>query len=266
MAERKIAMKMPTTRRRNQKYLILDTESVWDPYLREAYDSIDKKNDHARIGCRKLIAVSLWAIEFDALGRLSTEPLQTWLATDGLTESDILAQAFQTMRRYSDHVLVGHGSIAHDCQIMMLAAMSADLELPRQLQPAAGPRWRDLRHIDIGLAMKAGGKTWHHLSELLLRLGLPVGLMIGKADPGIREKDIRWSTLQEHCERDVLFTSLALTALLRLEGQVPATIPGMHLALCEAFLRQRPRAVCAPLLRRFADEMGAALIPASLAA
>ena len=124
-------MEMPSTRRRNQKYLILDTESVWDPYLKEAYASIDKKNDHPRIGCRKLIAISLWAIEFDVLGRLSTEQLQTWLTTNGQTEADILARAFQSMRKYPDHVLVGHGSIAHDCQIMMLAAMSADLELPR---------------------------------------------------------------------------------------------------------------------------------------
>lgn len=85
-------------------------------------------------------------------------------------------------------------------------------------------------------------------------------------DTEARFASIRWSTLQEHCERDVLFTSLALTALLRLEGQVPATIPGMHLALCEAFLRQRPRAICAPLLRRFADETRATLIPAELAA
>lgn len=259
-------MEMPTTRRRKQKYLILDTESVWDPYLREAYDYSDKKNDHPRIGCRKLIAISIWAIEFDALGRLSTEPLRTWLATDGLTEGDILANAFQTMRQYPDHVLVGHGSIAHDCQIITLAAMSADLELPRQLQPAEGPRWRDLRHIDIGLALKGGGKTWHHLSELLLRLGLPVGLMLGKADPGVREKKIRWCELEDHCERDVLFTALVLSALLRLEGQVPSTIAGMHLALGEAFLRQRPRAICAPLLRRFADDTRAALIPDARAA
>lgn len=101
-------MEMPTTRRRNQKYLILDTESVWDPYLEEAYASIDKKNDHPRIGCRKLIAISLWAIEFDVLGRLSTEQLQTWLTTNGQTEADILSGAFQSMRRYPDHVLVGY--------------------------------------------------------------------------------------------------------------------------------------------------------------
>ena len=102
-------------------------------------------------------------------------------------------------------------------------------------------------------------------SELLLRLGLPVGLMLGKADPGVREKDIRWSDLQDHCERDVFFTGLALAALLRLEGQVPSTIAGMHVALSEAFLRQRPRAICASLLRRFADETRAVLIPAEAA-
>ncbi len=259
-------MKMNLRHPRGQKYLIIDTESVWDPYLREAYQSIDRRNEHARIGCRKLVAITIWPIEIDLLGRLSTGPLQTWLATDEQTEADLLKSAFTTMRQYPDHILVGHGSIAHDCQILMLAAMSADLELPRQLQPAQGPRWQDLRHIDTGLRMKGSGKTWHHLSEVLLRLGLPTALLLGKVDPQVRAEAVRWAQIAEHCEKDVLFTALALTAILRLDGEVPASIADMHLVLCEAFLRRRPEAVCAPLLRKHADDLQAVIVPQSEAA
>ena len=251
---------------RGQKYLVIDTESVWDPYLREAYQSIDKQNDHARIGCRKLVALTIWPLEIDVLGRLSTEAIQTWLATDGQTEADILRSAFNSMRQYPDHVLVGHGSIAHDCQIITLAAMGADLELPRQMQPAEGPRWRDLRHIDAGLRLKAGGKTWHHLSEVLLRLHLPVALLLGKEDPNIRVGSVPWKQLTEHCEKDVLFAALVLTAILRLDGEVQGSITDMHLALCEAFLRQRPQAICAPLLRKHANGLQSALVPQAAAA
>ena len=249
-----------------QKYLVIDTESVWDPYLREAYADIDKKNGHPRIGCRRLLAISLWPLEFDGLDRLSTGPLHTFVATKGQSEADILADAFNVMRRYSDHVVVGHGTIAHDCQIMILAAMAADLELPAQLKEPTGPRWRDLRHIDIGLALKGSGKTWHHQTELLLRLGLPVGLMLGKADPNVRENTVQWNGLTEHCEKDVLFAAMTLVAWLRLQGQVSGKIPNMHLALCEAFLRRRPEAVCAPLLRKHTDDLQAAVVPRSEAA
>ena len=251
---------------RGQRYLVIDTESVWDPYLREAYQSIDKQNDHARIGCRKLIAITIWPLEIDVLGRLSTGAIQTWLATDGQTEADILRSAFKTMRQYPDHVLVGHGSIAHDCQIITLAAMGADLELPRQLQPAEGPRWRDLRHIDTGLRLKAGGKTWHHLSEVLLRLHLPVALLLGKEDPNIRVGSVSWKQLAEHCEKDVLFAAMVLTAILRLDGEAQASIAEMHFVLCEAFLRQRPQAICAPLLRKHAVELQSHIISHSVAA
>ncbi|MEL7685494.1 hypothetical protein AAG594_14240 [Citromicrobium bathyomarinum] len=249
-----------------QKYLVIDTESVWDPYLREAYADIDKKNEQPRIGCRRLLAISLWPLEFDGLDRLSTGPLHTFVATEGRSEADILTEAFNVMRRYSDHVIVGHGTIAHDCQIMILAAMAADMELPAQLKEPTGPRWRDLRHIDVGLALKGGGKTWHHQTELLLRLGLPVGLMLGKADPNVRENCVQWDRLTEHCEKDVLFAAMTLVAWLRLQGKVSGTISGMLLALCEVFLRRRPHAICAPLLRRYADELLQRIVPHDCAA
>ncbi len=236
-----------------QKYLILDTESVFDSYLREAYLSIDPACERARIGCRSLVAIALMPIEIDALGRVSTGALKSWTLQECATEHRLVAEAFAFMHQHSDHVLVTHGGLAVDCQILQLAAMAADLALPRHLAEAKGPRWKDVRHIDVGLAFKASGKTWHHLSELLLRLGIPVALLLGKPDPSIRPHDIDWRQAREHCEADVLFTALVLVAWLRLQGAAFLRLPGAQLTLLESYLRQRPDAIRAPMLRELAD-------------
>lgn len=243
-----------------QKYLILDTESIFDPYLREAYKCIEPECETARIGCRSLVAIAMWAIEVDALGRVTTGDIKSWTLEECGDEAGLLERAFACMRQYGDHVLVTWGGLAVDCQILQLAAISADLELPRQLAETQGPRWKDLRQIDLGLALKGSGKTWHHMSEVLLRMGVPVGLFLGKADPDIRPDRIEWDQMRQHCEADVLFTAMALVAWLRLQGGSLLRIPGAHLALTEAFLRARPNSIRAPLLRRLADELQQTLV------
>ena len=236
------------------KYLVIDTESVFDPYLREAYECIEP-GGRARIGCRTLVAISMWPIEIDALGRVDTGDLTTWTLEDEGTESELLASAFTFMRRYHDHVLVSYGGLAVDCQILQLAAISADLTLPRQLTEVKGPRWRDLRHVDLGLSLKGSGKTWHHLSEVLLRMGVPVAVLLGKADPNIRPPTICWQQIRQHCEADVLWTAMVLIAWLRIQNETTMRITAGCLALIEAFMRRRPRAIQKPFLRRMADEL-----------
>ena len=221
------------------KYLVIDTESVFDPYLREAYECIEP-GGRARVGCRSLVAISMWPIEIDALGRIDTGDLTTWTLEGEHTEGELLASAFTFMRRYHDHVLVSYGGLAVDCQVLQLAAMAADLELPRQLKEANGPRWRDLRHIDLGLALKGSGKTWHHLSEVMIRMGLPVAALLGKADPTIRPGSINWPHVRQHCEKDVLFTAMVLIAWLRIQGSAAHKGKGGCFALLESFRRARP--------------------------
>lgn len=242
-----------------QKYLILDTESVFDLYLREAYQCIEPACEKARIGCRSLVAVAMWPIEIDTMGRISTGTLASWSRDECGSEAGLVKEAFAFMRQHDDHVIVTWGGLATDCQVLQLAAMTADLTLPRQLAETPGPRWKDLRQIDLGLALKGSGKTWHHMSEVLLRLGVPVALLMGKADPAVRPDDIDWVQIAQHCEMDVLFTAMALIAWLRIQGMAPMHIPPGHLALLESFLRRRPNSMREPILRRLADELRAGL-------
>ena len=243
-----------------QKYLILDTESVFDPYLREAYECIEPDCERARIGCRSLVGIAMWTVEIDALGRVTTGEIKSLTLAEFGDEASLLERAFTFMRQHSNHVVVTYGGLATDCQVLQLAAISADLELPRQLAETQGPRGRDLRQIDLGLALKGSGKTWNHLSEVLLRMGVPVGLFLGKADPEIRPDRIAWERMREHCEADVLFTAMALVAWLRLQGTPMLKIAGAHLTLIESFLRARPSSIRAPMLRRLADELQQTLI------
>ena len=243
-----------------QKYLILDTESVFDPYLREAYQSIDPACEKARIGCRSPVAVALWPIEIDELGRITTGSLASWTLHGCGDEAALLTKVFAFMRQHADHVMVTYGGLGVDCQILQLAAMAANQTLPRQLAEAQGPRWKDLRHIDLGLALKGPGKTWHHMTEVLLRLGVPVAPLLGKADPDVRPDDLNWSQISQHCETDVLFTAMVLVAWLRLQGLAHIHVPAGHLALLETFLRRRPETVRAPLLRRMIDDIQLNLI------
>ena len=238
-----------------QKYLILDTESVFDPYLREAYECIEPKCENARIGCRSLVAASMWPIEIDTDGRISTGAVASWTRESSGDEAALVSDAFAFMRQHSDHVMVTYGGLAVDCQVLQLAAMSADLSLPRQLAETQGPRWKDLRHVDLGLALKGAGKTWHHLSEVLLRLGIPVAILLGKADPTIRPRDIPWERVRQHCETDTLLTAMALVAWLRLQGTTSISIPAACLALLESFMRRRPNTIREPLLRRLALDL-----------
>lgn len=238
-----------------QKYLILDTESVFDSNLREAYQCIEPDCENARIGCRSLVAIALWPIEIDSLGRITTGSLASWTRNGSGNEAGFVKDAFAFMRQHPDHVLVTWGGLAMDCQVLQLAAMAADITLPRQLAEAQGPRWKDLRHVDLGLALKGSGKTWHHMSEVLLRLGVPVAPLLGKADPAVRPDCINWPQVAQHCEADVLFTAMALVAWLRLQGATPMSIPAGHLALLEAFLRRRPGTIREPILRRMVRDL-----------
>ena len=239
------------------KYLILDTESVFDQYLREAYEDIDDKCETARIASRKLVALSLWPIEVDQHGRITTGAIATWSADSCGGEEALLRNVFMYMTELADHTLVTYGGLAVDCQILQLAAMTADLALPPQLREQTGPRWKSAKHQDLGLALKGSGKTWHHMTEVLIRLGVPVALLLGKADPDIRPDRIDWPRVRQHCEADVLLTALVLIAWLRLQGGESLNIAAGQLAIVEAFMRRRPGSMREPILRRLADDLHA---------
>ena len=109
-----------------KKYLVIDTESVFDPYLREAYECIEP-GGRARIGCRSLVAISMWPIEIDALGRVDTGDLTTWTLADEGTESELLASALGCQQRRKTTSASGKTGGMRKCQLNTVVRGHASL-------------------------------------------------------------------------------------------------------------------------------------------
>ena len=232
-----------------QKYTILDTEMVFDRYYTEAYKSINPKCEKTRIAGRKLNMIALLDISIDDLGRISVGRLRSW-TTEHQDEGAMLTSAFDDLRASADRTLVTYGGSAMDAKVIELAAMSHDLALPPQLVQAFGPRTVRPAHLDINATMKGFGKTWHHLSEVLVRIGIPVALIRDKANPDLPFETGNWDLARQHCELDTLLTAIALVAWRRIQGDPCLRISQATFALIEGYLRQRPEAIAAPILRR----------------
>ncbi|CAO1654900.1 hypothetical protein [Parasphingorhabdus sp. NYA22] len=231
-----------------QKYTILDTEMVFDRYLTEAYQEINPKCEKTRIAARKLNMIALLDISIDDLGRISVGKLRSW-TTEHQDEGAMLSAAFDDLRASADRTLVTYGGSAMDAKVIELAAMSHDLALPPQLVQAFGPRIVRPAHLDINAAMKGFGKTWHHLSEVLVRIGIPVALIRDKANPDLPFETGNWDLARQHCELDTLLTAIALVAWRRIQGDPCLRISQGTFALIEGYLRQRPNGIVAPILR-----------------
>ena len=239
------------------KYVIVDTESEFDPYLREAYEAIDppKENSKPREACRVLTAISTFEIELDDEGRVSTGAITSWTGRDH-TEASLLAALSNFLLHRGDAVVLTWGGSSADVVRLTMASMAHDIPLPPQFRRDQKGRW-SRQHIDVAAAMTAGSGKYHHLSEVALRLGIPAGLLLEKTRPHMVEDDAGWVRLRQHCELDCLLTAIAFLAWQRAEGAAGLRIPEALLTVISGYLRRRPRCIAAPMLARYAADMAA---------
>ena len=240
-----------------QKYTILDTEMRFDPYLQEAYQEIDPANARTRIGARRLEVMAMLDVDLDEEGRVSVDPLASWIA-EGIGEGLMLKDALLRLCERTDRKLATYGGSAVDAKVIELAAMQHDLTLPNQLREQFGPR-RDAQHLDLAMAIKGFGRTWHHLSEIMLRVGVPVAIISTKAEPIELNQSMDWKSVRDHCELDTLLTAIALMAWRRIQGDPCLHVPMAFYALIEGYLRQRPNGGTASVLRRQAAYLASLL-------
>lgn len=235
------------------KYIAIDTESTFDPYLREAYQYIDPRNDRAREACRIITAASAMEFELDAEGRVSIGTIASWTAEDH-SEADILTNLSAFLAGRAQHTVLSFGGASADLVRLSLACMAHDIALPSHLRRDAMGRW-SRRHVDVSAAMSAGTGKHHHLAEIMLRLGLPVALMMDKACPEQPATAIEWDRLRQHCELDAMMTAIAFLAWRRIEGDAGLHIPEAMYAVIAGYLRQRPGCIAASALGRVAADM-----------
>ena len=223
-----------------QKLTFIDTESWWCPQL---------AGDYKRLGI-----AAAFDVDIDNQGRVSVGTLASWTEHEQIDEESVISSLFEYLRFRPDRTVVSYGGVNQDMRVLGLAAMEYGVRLPPQLVDMPG-RKGARRHIDFDLVLKGGGKTYHHLTEVALRCGVPVGLLEGKARVVKPVACGAWEMVRGHCERDTLILAIAKLAWLVSQGDAGLRTQQATLTLVTGFLRRRPGHPSAELLRAYAAEI-----------
>lgn len=258
------------------KFTFIDVEAVWDEHLHEAYREIDprgaakqKRNDahRHRIPCKRVIAAAALSLEVEESGAISIGGLKSWSKHEHGDEREVVVQLLEHVRGQPQHHVVTWGGLAAEIPLLNLAAIEYLLVLPPQLRsgtPTFGRQsnWRP--HIDLGLQMKAQGRDWAHLSELCIRLGLPVELFAGKADIAEPRDGEEWQAMRHRVGTDCILTALVAMVYWRANGLIPLDQAAMLHNVADWCVRNRcvAEAHIEPLIRlrtQMLERMGAEL-------
>ncbi|MDE1918232.1 MAG: hypothetical protein KGH96_19335 [Sphingomonadales bacterium] len=216
-------------------FTFFDTESAWDEHLHEAYRCIDPKvQPHHRLGSKRIFAAAALDITVADDGQITCDAVRSWTEHEFGDEESVVAGLFDHLRARSDRVAVGYGSIAADVPLLLAAAMQYGIVLPRQFierRPFARAAMHP--HTDIGLVLKGGGKTWHHMAEVALRLGLPVELLNTKARVDFPQTAEQWHDVRGHVELDAALVGIVTLAWLRTQGQACLQPTTMMIAILD---------------------------------
>lgn len=235
-------------------YIAIDSEFSWDEALHQAHLSFDPTSKKHATAVKRVMASSAFEFSIDGEGRVSTGAVVSWNEFEWGSEKAVIKQLFDYLRARPSGAVLTYGGLGTDIPVLLLAAMEHGIRLPNQLldQPGRkGPR----PHVDLGLQLKAGGRTWSHLSQVLLRIGVPLELVRDKPSVLRPCQPKAWQNLGDHVELDVL-----LLAIAKMAWRVSQGAPGLRLepaviALIGGFLRQRRDHCSASLLRDYAAKL-----------
>lgn len=238
----------------SQSYIALDCEFHWDEDLHKAHKAMDRKSDTRAVAVKRVMAAAVFPFTIDEEGRVSAGETCSWSERDWGDEEGVVSQLFDYLRAHENEPVLTYGGLAMDIPVLLLAGMANGLRLPPQLidRPGRkGPR----PHLDLGLQVKGGGRTWSHLSQVLLRMGVPFALVASK--PGVRRpvSDGAWRDLRDHVELDCLLLSIAKLGWLVAQGTDCLRLEPAIIGLVEGFLRRRPEHALARELRSYANRL-----------
>ncbi|NMW32746.1 hypothetical protein HKD42_11800 [Altererythrobacter sp. RZ02] len=235
-------------------YLSTDLEFAWDEHLHEAHRSIDSKSKHHATAVKRVMAAACFEFAVDDEGRVSTGAVSSWTQYDWGDEQAVVSELFDHLRINEEKPILTFGGLATDIPVLLLSSMGERLRLPPQLidQPGRrGPR----PHLDLGLMLKGGGRTWSHLSQVLLRVGVPQELVAAKPVVSLPKTPEEWAELRDHVELDTLLLAIAKIAWLTAQGISGLRFAPGAIALIAGFLRRRPDHSASADLQVYADEL-----------
>lgn len=235
-------------------YIALDAEFYWDRDLHELHKAMDPKSQRHAVAVKKVMAAAAFQFTIDEEGRVSTGEIGSWSERDWVDEKGVVSKVFDYLRAHEDKPILTYCGLAVDVPVLLLAGISHGLHLPPQLvdQPGRrGPR----PHLDLALQLKGGGRTWTHLSQLLLRMGVPFELVAAKSTVPRPASDGAWQNLRDHVELDCLLLAIAKIGWLVAQGTNGLRLEPAIVTLVEGFLRRRPDHGLAGELRTYAGEL-----------
>jgi hypothetical protein len=235
-------------------YLALDLELFWDEHLYEAHRAMDSKSDRRATAVKRVMAASVFEFSIDEEGRIATGEIASWTEHDWGDEKAVVEQLFDYLRARADITVLTFGGLATDIPVLVLASMAHGLSLPPQLidQPGRkGPR----PHLDLCLMIRGGGRTWSHLSQVLLRMSVPAELVAAKPGVSRPTNAAEWAALRDHVELDCLLLTLAKIAWLVAQGSPGLRFEPASIGLVSGVLRRRPDHGLAPSLKGYVRQL-----------
>ena len=154
-------------------------------------------------------------------------------------EKVVITKLFNRLRELPDHQVVTWSGLSHDLPILRMGAAVHEILLPQQLIHNARDRGR-YRHFDLAVEMKAHG-MYTHLSEIAVRLALPVKFGGSAGRVPILVEQQRWARLNEIAESDVIVTCMVLASHLRIHGEL-VSAAAAHIVILDQVRRLRPHA------------------------
>tara|TARA_R110001606_G_scaffold215047_4_gene362947 strand:- start:6364 stop:7119 length:756 start_codon:yes stop_codon:yes gene_type:complete len=220
-------------------YLAVDLEYAWDEQLYEAHRAFDRKSNRRATAVHRITAAAVFEFTVGDHGEVSTGAVLSWNQHQWGDEQAVVAELFNYLSQHQNLPVLTFGGLGKDIPVLVLAAIAYGIPLPFQLrdQPGRkGPR----PHLDLGLMLKGGGRTWSHLSQVLLRQGVPANLLQAKPKVEQPQDPAGWQRLSDHCELDCLLLAIAKVGWLRAQGQNGLDIEPAIIGLIAGFLRRRP--------------------------
>ena len=219
-----------------KSFAVLDIEILQDREAYAKYAALDPRAAELRWPFKKVCSASVLTFSVTADGLFEFGHLNSFTSGD---EKEVLVKLFKRLRELPGHQLVTWGGLSHDLPILRMGAAVHQILLPSQLVHNA--RYRGgYQHLDLAVEMKASG-TYAHLSEIAVRLDLPVkfGGSAGRVPTLVADK--RWSRLREIADADVITTAMVLCSHLRIGGAL-ISAAASHITLLDHVRRLRPHA------------------------
>ena len=236
-----------------QSYIAFDLEFRTDEALFEMHRRIDPRSSRKAVAVKTVTAAAALEFTIGAAGEIVIGTLASWTLSEWPDEGALVEQALDFVRRRPQHRVLTFGGVGVDIPVAVLAAMRHGIALPAQLQTKS-PRWNQ-SHIDVGLLIKGAGKSWSHLSQVCLRLGIPPALIAAKAAPVRPTGPEQWEELRGHVELDTLLLALVWFAWCATQGYEGIGYRSAAVAQIAAFLRRRPEHTLADELGRYQRQL-----------